>query len=1284
MLHILTPCIVTPRFYRFYRRRNDNRRSFVECPPTSHSLSSSNLNCSCFRHDTMSEPKEKDNCSASCCAATQPPPQVEDNCGDAGCCGTDDILESKSGESPAPLIKECTSSAGEANGDDHYKLAEPAAASTRQDACCSAPKPEAKDDCCSSGRCTGKKAVVTAQDDECRNPTASDGEDTCPDKWCQAVKLNGGSGCQDACCASENQGSDANDSCCGPMTVSDGCCASRDENSEAGRCNSVESNDTCKDSCCDAEEAAEEKDYCAPLDDLRQDTCKDACCSATLDPDAADPPCCEGKQNPCCDTTCIDRLVLRETASEDDTTTDSAPSKEKTIRERYETRLAALGCLCRALLALGQESCCASAQVSSVERKRGPKKGPRSRSREKPATTCSKSTMTASCCSTSPARKPSAPVSKPCKKGCCGGAKEKPRLAPAGCCSDSQVSKGNCCQDKSMKIEHVLEKGGSNDIETADLEKGLSGSERVVLSISGMTCTGCETKLQQTLSKVQAVKNLKTSLVMARVEFQLDLSSATPEDVIKHIGRTTEFKCDRIATHGSTIEVIPAEGPRQFIKQPMPLGVENVDLIDDRTVRITFEPDIIGARDLINKGFQSLLTLAPPQADPALAAGSKHVRHMGWMTLASALLTLPVLVLAWAPLEERPITYGSLSLALATVVQVFIAGPFYPKALKSLIFSRVVEMDLLIVLSTTAAYVFSVVSFGYLASGRPLSTSNFFETSTLLVTLIMVGRWVSALARQKAVESISVRARQAPIAIIVPPDGTETEIDARLLQHGDVFKVVPHTQAPTDGVILSGITGVDESMLTGESRPVEKKPGSIIIAGSLNGSGTITARLTKLPGENTISTIAGMVDDAKLTKPKIQDLADHVASYFAPVIVSLTTVVFIIWVAVGIRVQGKSGSEAVTQAITYGITVLIVSCPCAIGLAVPMVIVIACGVAAEKGLIFKASETVEVAHKTSHVVFDKTGTLTEGKLSVMMEEYPLKNAEVITSRILGLLADVNHPVSSAVTTHLKDRGISVAKVGEVKSLPGKGVEGYTNGLLIQAGNSRWLGVSSNPRVRAVLSKGYTAFCVTVGPELQAVYGLSDTVRADAASTIAELRRRNIAVSILSGDDDGAVRAVASAVGIPQGNARSRCSPADKRAYIQELLGTGPDKKQPVVVFVGDGTNDAVALAQATVGVHVASGTDVARSAADVVLVRPSLAGLVVMMDVSRAAVRRVAFNFGWSAVYNLFAVLLAAGAFVTAGKSGSARIPPEFAGLGELVSVLPVVLVAVSLRWARI
>lgn len=824
----------------------------------------------------------------------------------------------------------------------------------------------------------------------------------------------------------------------------------------------------------------------------------------------------------------------------------------------------------------------------------------------------------------------------------------------------------------------------SSGSDLVDLEKGGTGREHIILSISGMTCTGCETKLKRTLGTLHYVSSLKTSLVLARAEFDIIQGDATAEDVIKHLHRTTEFKCEQISAQGSCLDLICAGDPTSLIKDEWPDGVLDIRRVDKETIRVDFDAKVVGARELLEQDWSRSLRLAPPRPDPSLDAGSRHVRHMGWMTLLSAVLTIPVLVMAWAPLPEREIAYGSASLALATIVQVVIAGPFYPKAIKALVFSRVIEMDLLIVLSTSAAYIFSVVSFGYLVAGRPLSTGEFFETSTLLVTLIMVGRWVASLARQKAAESISIRSLQTPTAILVGDDQVEKEIDARLLQYGDVFKVAPDSRIPTDGTIISGSSDIDESMLTGESKPLEKQIGSTVVAGSINGSGMLTVRLTRLPGDNTITTIACMVDEAKLSKPKIQDIADQVASYFVPVVVALTIITFVIWIAVGIAVRHQSGSEATIEAITYAITVLIVSCPCAIGLAVPMVIVVASGVAARRGVIFKSANSIEVAYKTTDVVFDKTGTLTAGRLVVVDEEYLGGKNESVGSHLLGLLANIKHPVSVAVAAHLNAQNAAASTVQDAKALPGKGVEGIFEGKRLRAGNSRWLDLESNAKVQSMLSQGLTAFCFTIDDVLAAVFGLQDTLRPEALSTVLRLQQHGLNIHILSGDDDGAVRSIAAQLNIANGNVRSRCSPGSKQAYIKDLIAALPSttptskRRKPIVMFVGDGTNDAVALAQATIGVHMSSGTDIAQSAADIVLVRPNLSSVLTVIAVSKKAMHRVAFNFGWSFVYNLFAVLLGAGAFVRA------RIPPEFAGLGELVSVLPVILAAVLLRWSRI
>lgn len=852
----------------------------------------------------------------------------------------------------------------------------------------------------------------------------------------------------------------------------------------------------------------------------------------------------------------------------------------------------------------------------------------------------------------------------------CAGSRctEKQPASPQGSCTDA------CCSSAVPDPGLEIEKASIQAI--TDVENQGTGKEHVVLSISGMTCTGCEAKLNRTLVTLPAIKDLKTSLVLSRAEFNIDFRLSSVEEVMKHLERTTEFKYERVQNQGSSLDLMVLDEPSKFISQTWPDGVLDMAPVDKQTVRVTFDPKIAGARDLTEKIWGPLIELAPPRGDPSLEAGSKHVRHVGYMTLLSAVLTIPVLVMAWASLPEREVAYSSASLTLATIVQVVIAGPFYPKALKALIFSKVIEMDLLIVLSTSAAYIFSVVSFGYLIAEQPLSTGQFFETSALLVTLIMVGRWVTALARQRAVESISIRSLQASTAILVDQrSGTEREIDTRLLQYGDTFKVLPDTRIPTDGTVINGSSEVDESMLTGESRPVEKYPKSVVIAGSINGPGVMTVQLNRLPSNNTINAIAAMVDEAKLSKPKLQDLADRVASYFVPVVLALTIITFVIWVAVGMSIREYDGSEATIQAITYAITVLIVSCPCAIGLAVPMVVVIASGVAAERGIIFKSADAIEVAHKTSHVVFDKTGTLTRGKLSVVTKD--CDNVDKLPL-LLGLIENSRHPVSVSVAAYLKDAGVIASTIPEPKILTGKGVETTFGGRKLRAGNSHWLNLSENEFVQPMLAQGYTVFCFTIDNALQAVYGLEDELRPDAAGTIETLQKRGVSVHVVSGDDDGAVQSLASKLSIPSDNVRSRSSPTDKKDYIQTLLGTGIDRKEPVVVFCGDGTNDAVALAQATIGVHMNEGTDVAQSAADVVLMRPSLAGILTMMDASRKSVNRIKFNFTWSFVYNTFAVLLAAGAFV------NARIPLEFAGLGELVSVLPVIAAALLLRWSKI
>lgn len=462
-------------------------------------------------------------------------------------------------------------------------------------------------------------------------------------------------------------------------------------------------------------------------------------------------------------------------------------------------------------------------------------------------------------------------------------------------------------------------------------------------------------------------------------------------------------------------------------------------------------------------------------------------------------------------------------------------------------------------------------------------------------------------------------------------------------------------------------------MITGEAKHVVKKPGSAVVAGSINQTGTLTIRLTRLPAENTIKTIGLLVDEAKSSKTKIQGISDRVASYFVPTIFVITVLVFVIWVVVGKVVHGYGATRNCINAMTYAISALIVSCPCAIGLAVPMVLVVAGGVGATNGMIFKTAETIEIARHVSHVIFDKTGTLTQGLLQVDVELYPTQQGSVLGPILLGLTSNSKHPVSTALASHLRSTKIQPERIENIVSVPGSGIEATWKGKTIRAGNPHWLGIEDSQHVKPILLRGLTMFCVTVDTQLVAVFGLKDSLRPDAIPVIHELKARSIQISIVSGDTKESVSSIANLLAIPDTHIRAQCSPAQKQQYVRETLAS----PQTVVMFCGDGTNDAPALAQASIGVHMAGGTEIAQSASDAILVRPALSGVVFLVDLSRAFFRRVVFDFLWSFLYNTFAILLAAGAFP------GVRIPPEFAGLGEIVSVLPVIAIALQLKWVR-
>ena len=849
--------------------------------------------------------------------------------------------------------------------------------------------------------------------------------------------------------------------------------------------------------------------------------------------------------------------------------------------------------------------------------------------------------------------------------------------------------KGNDCYNSSRKISvtarsfaHIAPIGQVHDRvvgptgqkahiprnRSSDIEKGHSNDTiRVAVAIAGMTCTSCSKKGLNVFKRMTGITNPNINFVAGTGEFDLD-SRSDPMHVISQFERETGFKCSRVMKDFQTLDILMSEIEAKQLEDQSLAGVHSVSKVQKNAYTVSFDPTLIGARSLL--AVIPTESLASPRNDSTLDSGKKRLLQTAWNTAFAAAFTIPVVVLAWSnnsiPYSKRSIV----SLVLATLVQAIAVPEFYVGALKSLVFSRVVEMDMLVVISITAAYVYSVIAFALTHRGFVLDQAEFFETSTLLVTLILVGRLISAVARLKAISAVSMKSLQAEKALLVNNSGGSSSLDTRLLEYDDTILVPPHSRIATDGEIISGSGTIDESMITGESSPISKNHGDTVIAGTMNGSSPLTIRLTRLPGQNSITDIANLVESALGAKPRVQDLADKVAGWFVPVVVCLSMVVFALWTVFAFEIRNKNAGGSFGLAITYSIAVLAVSCPCALGIAVPMVLIIAGGVAAKSGIVIKQASATERAYRTTDVVFDKTGTLTTGMLKVIEKQYYETSLQLsaVKSLIFALLKDNGHPVSSAVTSWLQNEVATTICLKDIQSIPGAGVKATWNGQDVKAGNPGWLNIDADPEVLELMERGMTILGVSIHSELIAVYGLKSMLRDEATAVVQDLHRRKVTCHIVSGDGSKVVEDVAQIVGIEQHNVASRQTPSSKKEYVKMLMDQGK-----IVLFCGDGTNDAVAVAQAHTGVQIGSTSDITRATADVVLMG-GLDGIPTLLDISRQAHVRIVFNFVWSGIYNLFAILLAAGAFVRV------RIAPAYAGLGEIVSVLPVILVTMTLQ----
>jgi Cu+-exporting ATPase len=606
----------------------------------------------------------------------------------------------------------------------------------------------------------------------------------------------------------------------------------------------------------------------------------------------------------------------------------------------------------------------------------------------------------------------------------------------------------------------------------------------------------------------------------------------------------------------------------------------------------------------------------------------EELRKTEQLLAASILLSAPAALIGMVFMEDVPYAIYILFL-LATPVQ-FIAGARFYRGAWAALQNRTSNMDTLIAVGTSAAYFYSVVVMVL----NPMA-DQYFETAAVLITFVLLGKYLEAKAKGKTSEAIRKLMDLSPKTATVLRDGKEVVLPVESVQVGDVILVKPGEKVPVDGVILSGGSSVDESMITGESMPVEKTAGSTVIGSTINKHGSFTFKATKVGADTMLSHIIKLVEDAQGSRAPIQRFADVISSYFVPAVIVIAMLSFGVWYLL----VGKP----LAFALIIAVSVLVISCPCALGLATPTAIMVGIGKGAGEGILIKSGEALETAHKINAIIFDKTGTITYGEPSVT-DVVPLTNfSEADVLRLVGSIErGSEHPLADAVMNYVRDKGVQLSDVSGFAAVPGHGVSGSIDGKKVLLGN-RKLMLKEGVKVSALEEKlvslgdeGKTVVILSVDAVPAALVAIADTLKDSSAEAIMQLKKLGVEVYVITGDNARTARAVGRQAGIE--NVFAEVLPEDKANYVKDLQAKG--KK---VAMVGDGINDAPALAQADVGIVMASGTDVAMESGGIVLMKNNPVDVVKAIKLSKATMSKIRQNLFWALIYNVIGIPIAAG-----------------------------------------
>ncbi|WP_379128167.1 heavy metal translocating P-type ATPase [Paenibacillus sp. sgz500958] len=793
---------------------------------------------------------------------------------------------------------------------------------------------------------------------------------------------------------------------------------------------------------------------------------------------------------------------------------------------------------------------------------------------------------------------------------------------------------------------------------------GASGEEQLTVQITGMTCSACAARIEKGLSRMDGVAraNVNLALEQATVGFDPKVSGLPQiEEKIRSLGYDTVRESADFDITGMTCAACSARIEKVLGKMP---GIAQVNVnLALETAHVEYTPGVIGTRDIMDKvssiGYKASLKEERKENGDHRELDIKR-KKLKW--IVSAVLSLPLL---WAMAGHFSFTSWLMvpdllmnpwfQLVLATPVQFIIGWQFYVGAYKALR-NGSANMDVLVVLGTSAAYFYSLyLTIDSLSmTGMNHTVEMYYETSAVLITLILLGKWFEALAKGRSSNAIkSLMGLQAKSALVVR-DGVEILLPLEEVVPGDHVLVKPGTKIPVDGVVVEGMSAVDESMLTGESIPVEKHKGDSVIGATMNTNGVLTIKALKVGRETALAQIIKVVEEAQGSKAPIQRIADVISGIFVPIVVGIAALTFLVW-----YLWADPGQFA--EALEKAIAVLVIACPCALGLATPTSIMAGSGRAAEFGILFKGGEHLEAAQAIQVVVLDKTGTVTNGKPVltdvITTPGIAALGKEAAANRLLSTVAAAEklseHPLAAAIVAGAAERGLELPAAEQFHNIPGRGISAIVAGQKVQVGTRRMMeeeGIDISlwaVRMQELEQAGKTAMLIAVDGACTGIVAVADTIKETSRAAVAALQEMGIEVVMITGDNRTTAQAIAAQAGIK--TVLAEVLPEGKAEEVRRLQQGGVK-----VAMVGDGINDAPALATADTGMAMGTGTDIAMEAADITLMRGDLNSIPDAIAMSRKTMSNIKQNLFWALAYNTIGIPIAALGFLAPWLAGAA------------------------------